>query len=292
MIVQPFMLAALLLGGLTSGCSENSAPPSAATHPVEPDSTVIPYNLNQPDAAFALPAELLEISGLTAIDSTRLAAVQDERGIIYVLDRRTAIIVNRGRFRGRGDYEGIEVVDSLAWMLRSDGVLYSAESVVESEMESTRHDLDLHGSCDAEGLTFDALAGRLLIACKENPGRRQGRTRAIYAFDLATKSRIESPVYLIERLGLDVPSNLFKPSALAVHPQSGFLFILSSVRKVLVVIDPAEPERIREARQLSGDLFPQPEGLAFFSDGTLFIANEGVNGPATLLRFDEQTSSQ
>lgn len=253
----------------------------------------LPYNLDQPDAVFALPAELLEISGLAALDSTHLAAVQDEEGVIYVLDRETAHITARGRFRGNGDYEGIEVAGGLAWMLRSDGMLYSTSTAVSQEMAATRYDMDLHASCDAEGLAFDAPANRLLIACKENPGRGLGRTRSVYAFDLTTERRVETPVYLIDRAGLDAPGQPFKPSALAIHPSSGHVYVLSSVRNVLVILDPTVLRgHILEAHTLPEHLFPQPEGLAFFPDGTLFIANEGVNGPATLLRFDQQSATQ
>ena len=292
MIAPPFIFTALLLGVLTLalavGCGENTATPSSAPQPVEPDSTVLPYNLDRPDAAFALPAELLEISGLAALDSTHLAAVQDEEGIIYILDRETALITAQGRFKGSGDYEGIEVVDGLAWMLRSDGTLYSTSTAVSHNMDATRHDMDLHANCDAEGLAFDAPANRLLIVCKEHPGRGLRGRRAIYAFDLATERRIEAAVYLIDRAGLDAPGQPFKPSALAIHPSSGYLYVLSSVRKVLVLLDPADSGHILEAHTLPEHLFPQPEGLAFFPDGTLFIANEGVNGPATRLRFDER----
>ena len=288
MIGSPFLFSALLIWALSSGCGDGKTPAASTPNPTVPDSTVIPYNLNQPDAAFALPPELLEISGLATIDSTRLAAVQDERGVIYVLDRETAQILSEGRFRGNGDYEGIEVVDDFAWMLRSDGFLYSAEEIVQPDTESARYDLDLHANCDAEGLALDERAHRLLIVCKENPGRGLGRSRAIYAFDLLTLRRFEAPVYLIDRQQLDVHGNLFKPSALAIHPRSGYVYVLSSVRKMLIVIDPDHPGQIREMRALPERLFPQPEGLTFFPDGTLFIANEGVNGPATLLRFDEQ----
>jgi hypothetical protein len=36
---------------------------------------------------------------------------------------------------------------------------------------------------------------------------------------------------------------------------------------------------------LPAALYPQPEGIAFLPDGTLFISNEGPSGAATLLRF-------
>ena len=292
MIAPPFIFTALLFCALTSGCGGSTTTTSSAPHAAKTDSTVIPYNLDQPDAAFALPRDLREISGLTAIDSTHLAAVQDERGHIYILEKETARVVAEGRIRGRGDYEGIEMTDSLAWILRSDGVLYSTGSRISPDMESERYDLDLHGSCDAEGLAFDTNGNRLLILCKEDPGHGLRGYRAIYAFDLATERRIESPVYLIDREGIDSPRQRFKPSALAIHPLSGYLYVISSVNKVLLLIDPTDSGQIIEALTLPEHLFPQPEGLAFFPDGTLFIANEGVNGPATLLRFDEQSTSQ
>lgn len=291
MIGLPSLALALCVSALSLSCNSDREPAFRPTG-TAPDTTVIPYDFEHPDAAFALPAELLEISGLTVVDSTRLAAVQDERGVVFFLDRESALIVGETRFRGNGDYEGIEWADSLLWVLRSDGSLYSMDLAVADEVDSDRHDLDLHGSCDAEGLALEGIRNRLLVACKENPGRRLGPSRAIYAFDLSTERRIEDPVYLIDRQGLEARNNRFKPSALAIHPGTGFLYILSSVHKILVVIDPHDPERILEARELPVELFAQPEGIAFFPDGTLFISNEGVNGPATLLRFDKQMTNQ
>lgn len=282
---------ALLLGVWSIGCGNGPTESASRSNQAPPDSTIILYNFEEPDAAFALPGELLEISGLTAISPSQLAAVQDEKGIIFILDVETAHIVDQARFRGDGDFEGVAFAHDQFWVLRSDGALYSIGPLDEDEVESTRHDTGLHGSCDAEGLAFDERESRLLIACKEDPGRQLGRTRAIYAFDLAGLRRIEAPVYLIDRQQLDQSGDLFKPSALAVHPHSGYLYVLSSVRKLLIVIDPARPLQIQEARELPVSLFGQPEGLAFLPDGTLFISNEGGDGPATLLRFDEHATS-
>ncbi|MEL6614475.1 MAG: SdiA-regulated domain-containing protein, partial [Bacteroidota bacterium] len=70
---------------------------------------------------------------------------------------------------------------------------------------------------------------------------------------------------------------------LAVHPASGEIYVLSGVRKALVVLSP-EGERVT-AVSLPPGLYPQPEGIAFAADGTLYIANEGGDGAATLLRL-------
>src|SRR3712207_2389739 len=45
-----------------------------------------PYSFDAPAASMPLPAELKEISGLTVLADGRLAAVQDEQGVLYLLN--------------------------------------------------------------------------------------------------------------------------------------------------------------------------------------------------------------
>lgn len=251
---------------------------------------VIPYDFSVPDTSFALPRALVEISGLTVLDSVHLGAVQDERGLLFVIESDSGSVVAEQDFGGRGDYEGLELVGDSLWILQSDGDLFVANNS-SNDLSATKVRTSIRGSCDAEGLTFDELRNRLLISCKETPGRGLGRTRAIYSFELESHQTSDGPVYLLEREGLDAPRAPFKPAAIAVHPITRHLYIVSSVRKVLVVIDMEDSGRIVGTRTLSSQLFPQPEGIAFFPDGTLFIANEGRGSTATLLRFNALPTS-
>ena len=76
----------------------------------------------------------------------------------------------------------------------------------------------------------------------------------------------------------------FKPSAAAIHPLTGQLFILSSVNKVLVIADKnGVPEKVYN---INSGLYKQPEGLAFTPEGHLLISNEsGDTGAADILIF-------
>jgi hypothetical protein len=76
----------------------------------------------------------------------------------------------------------------------------------------------------------------------------------------------------------------FKPSAAAIHPLSGQLFIISSVNKVLVVADKnGIPEKVYK---ISPVLYKQPEGLTFSPEGHLLISNESANtGAADIMIF-------
>lgn len=285
---------ALSLGIVTAACTGNGAanePPSPAVEAAVPAAQdTIPYRLDQPDAAFALPGPLQEISGLTVLADGHLGAVQDEDGLLFVLDRETAVVIAEHRFHGNGDYEGVEAVGDAVWVLESDGTLSEVTGATGANPQRVRHETALRGRCDAEGLGYDAAHDRLLVACKENPGPELSGVRAIYAFGLQEKRLSEGPVFLLDRRALDGDGAEFRPSALAVHPRTGQVYVLSSVRKALAVLDPAG--RLVAALALPAQLYPQPEALTFLPDGTLFIANEGGAGAATLLRFSETRFSE
>jgi uncharacterized protein YjiK len=76
----------------------------------------------------------------------------------------------------------------------------------------------------------------------------------------------------------------FKPSAAAIHPISGEVYIISSVNKLLVIAD--KEGKAREIYHLDEGVFKQPEGIAFEPDGTMIISNEAAGqGVANLLIF-------
>jgi uncharacterized protein YjiK len=261
-----------------------------------------PYDFDQPDAQFALEHDLREISGLTVLDDTHLGAIQDEKGKLYIIDSRTGEVVDDPKFEKDGDYEALERVDDRVFVLRSDGTLYEIEDWKASDLKVDRHKTALSSRNDTEGLAYDPVHNRLLIACKEFPGKGRSGQRAVYAFSLDDEHLSEEPVFTVDLAEVDEALNAstldrvvralaaplgdfndFKPSAIAIHPITGHTYLLSSVRKALVALDGTG--QIVAAWKLSPDLFRQPEGLAFLPDGDLFIANEGAGKAATLLRF-------
>ncbi|MEZ4981635.1 MAG: SdiA-regulated domain-containing protein [Saprospiraceae bacterium] len=75
------------------------------------------------------------------------------------------------------------------------------------------------------------------------------------------------------------------PSAIAQHPITEEFYILSSVGKLLMVLS-AEGE-INYIEKLDKKILPQPEGICFEKNGTMWISSEGKkSGNGTVLKYN------
>ena len=264
----------------------------------------------KPDKSWELPKKLVEISGLGFINKQRIACVQDEKGNIYVFDLKSEEIEQKVDFGNNGDYEGIEIVENDAWILKSNGTLYQVKDYLkDTEPRVKKYITVLSAKNDAEGLTYDPIDNKLLIACKGHPfvDDKAGKEfKAIYSFDLKSKQLDLKPFLLIEmdtikdyknyntmtRLGVELLAYFdaskgdvsFQPSGIAIHPISGNVFVLASVGNLLVVFSRAG--EMLAIIALKSTHHPKPEGICFSPDGTLFIANEGDdNNKGTIFKF-------
>lgn len=268
----------------------------------------MPYQLDQPDAQWSLPEALHEISALTWTPPDTLWTLNDEQGILFCLSANDAQVLDTIHFYHDGDYEGIACTDTSIWITKSNGTLFEWQF---ANRHTKKHPTALNKSNDVEGLTYDPTHHRLLLACKERAGEGFDEfQRAIYAFDLLKKQLLPQPAYLIDQRAINAylhqqaPSPWrdmlidafaktndalrFRPSALTIHPTTGDLWVISSPGKLLLVLSP--DGKIRYIDRLDKKLLPQPEGITFSDDGTLFIASEGRHGPGKICRFNLQST--
>ena len=284
----------LLLLVLTAFCGLSRKHKANAANKAGND---FPYALETPDNRVVLPQPgLHEISALSPTnDPNILLCISDEIGEFYLINAQTGATIRRVLFRDHGDFEGTEMVHDTLYALKSDGKIFEIAPTLDSTASSREYQTSLSKENDMEGLCYDAKRNALLLACKENP--ESNKPRNIYAFDLALKQLAPQAVYTIDpdevaRLAptrIDEKAHFFSPSGIAIHPISGDVYVLSTAKKRLVVLD-YQTGNIKYVQYLTKSVIPQPEGIAFDPKGNLFISSEGRSGDAFLLQYHYQKS--
>ncbi|MCF8239350.1 MAG: hypothetical protein K9I85_14400 [Saprospiraceae bacterium] len=265
--------------------------------------------LGKPDQVWIMPPELKEISALTfAPGETYLLCVQDERGIVYGLDPVSGQLTQTWTVTGKGDYEGLEMVDSTLYLLRSDGILYRTKWHDGPDSLVEKMDAHLPAGTDVEGLGYDPQTGSLLLCIKDfenNATQSAPLVKGWVHWDL-NNDRPDTQVCgitqealrngILEDSDKKVKGRLMEwldqkdgqfplgPSGLASHPTTHDIWMLSARGKLLLVFDSAGA--FKRLYALNPSILPQPEGIAFNRKGDLFIASEGKKGiPASVVVY-------
>jgi uncharacterized protein YjiK len=235
-----------------------------------------------------LPTKLKEISSLTYLDNERFACNEDETGTIYIYNTTTKAIENEIAFAGPGDYEGIALVDKVAYVVRSDGKLLEVNNIESKKPVVKEYATPLKAKQNVEGLCFDKKNNRLLLAIKDKDAGGDDY-KGIYAFDIGTKALAENPVYKID---LNDPAfsqengkkkkAVIQPSAISVNPLNGDLYVTDGPGSRLLVMD--GQGKIKSYISLGAKSFPQPEGITFNPQGDVFISNEGTKNSGNILQ--------
>jgi hypothetical protein len=185
-LIASYLLTVVFMSIFSCGNTTDKTSHSADIKSVN----AIGYNLSDPDNTILLPYILNEISGITIIDSSSVACIQDENGIVFIFDMLKNEIKKQFFFHTDGDYEGITSVNDTLYVLRSDGVLFE---ILNSGSSGYTKEIFTTGipAMDNEGLCYDQKANRLLIAPKSNiwKGSEYDEKRPIYAFDRNTHRR-------------------------------------------------------------------------------------------------------
>lgn len=282
---------------------------NSCQHKSSPDNNNVEgYFFGTPDRTVVLPAVLHEISGLSLINDSSFACIQDEIGIVFFYDLKRDKISRQLTFTAKGDFEGIAKADSNIYVLRSDGALFEILNFGSENFTVNKFQTDVP-SKDNEGLCFDPDRNLLLIACKDNVSKKAGSKddRYIFAFDPGSGKLIKDPVYTFKvktiadfamKNKIDVPLKSkkkshksepdikFRPSGIGIQPGTKDIFILSAEDNLLFIF--SYSGIIKNIVNLDPQLFLQAEGITFFPDNDLLISNEGRNREPTFLRFNYQ----
>jgi hypothetical protein len=286
--IRMFLLFCCGVFWATGGCRE--APPSAAPSPRG-------YDLAAPKK-FVMSESLREISGIVLLagNPDTMYAIEDETGKLYYFHLGDGKFPFR-RFGDHGDYEDVTILDNKEFVvLRSDGSLFvfptglvggerpGVRGKRYAEVRSYEHILP---AGEYEGL-FGDDSGRLIAMCKNCPIDDQQKEVSVYVLQygpdhtlaISGHFRVEVPADKLTSIHRKIK---FHPSCVARHPLTREWYIISSVNKVLIVLD--ERWKVKGMYALDPELFKQPEGLAFDKRGNMYISNEGGKGNANVLLF-------
>ncbi len=231
-----------------------------------------------------LPEQLKEVSAIDWLGNDKIAAVQDEEGIIFIFDLKKEAIEKQIRFGQGGDYEGLRISDNTAYVLRSDGTIFEVKDFRSASPNTTpiKTPLTKIKGIDIEGLEWDEAGNRLLLGVKEDKQKKD--VRSVYSLDLGNRKLDMQPVLEIKTADPVFENGKFNPSEIAIHPKTGEYYILDARNYQLLVTD-ADGES-KQLHHLSEKQFAKAEGLSFTPKGTLYISNEAEDGPANILQVE------
>lgn len=233
-----------------------------------------------------LPLELDEISGIAyyPVDSS-VFAINDEKGWLYKISNGRGI--RHWSFSKGADFEDLVLRDSIFYVLQSNGNIFrlsfnGAQSIGVQQYVFDRGS----GKDEFEILYWDSTRQKLIMMCKDCDADKK-KSLTTFSFDPSTGKYEDSPFQVdVQKIAASLGEKKmkFKPSAAAINPKNGLLYIISSINKLLVVND-ANGNLIK-AYRIDPAIFKQPEGITFAPSGGMIISNEAADvGVADLLFF-------
>lgn len=241
------------------------------------------YDFGNP-TTIDLPVGLDELSGLAYYPKdTSVFGVIDEDGILFKIPIMHPSQTTRWVFDKQRDFEDLILVDSTFYALVSNGdivqINFSGDSINTKKSEFSQ----TSGKKNNEFETLYLDSGKIIILCKECEEDKKSRISS-YVFDPINLSY--APYITIDMAPIankisDVKVAL-KASAGAIHPITKDLYLVSSVEKVIVVLDASGT--FKELYKLNPKIYKQPEGISFTPAGDMIISNEVfLEGHANLL---------
>ncbi|MEO8719840.1 MAG: SdiA-regulated domain-containing protein [Ginsengibacter sp.] len=254
------------------------------------------YDLKSPDQSWKLPKELAEVSGNAWVDQNHLILIEDLHPNLYLIktDDKTATLEKTISFqkdqKDKFDIEDVTMIGQVVYALWSHGTLFRINDW-NTKPDVEEMPTSLSKANNTEGVCYDPVTKNLLIACKGESGIADAKksTKAVYKFDPITKKLDQKPFLVINKKDFEKLANdkiSFNPSAIAVHPITHEIYLLSTLDNKCMAVYNRNGQLV-SFQFIDAELMPQPEGICFSPEGKLYISSEGKKGnPGNLFAFD------
>ena len=256
------------------------------------------FDLGHPNAIHHLPMGITPFSDVAMLDSTQMLGLDQEAGNLFLFDLNENTITSQLSL-GETKFTDMAMVDSTVVLLDASNqvhfLLPPYDSLSFETAEKIDEDIVVNGAClhnstkrlfflgeaieKGEGLFTSSIYTYNLHHRKMNETTLfDVNTSDIETF--ASENNITLPVINVNALGDSISGLQFVPSAIAVHPKTNEIYILSSGDKSLVVYD--QFGKVVNFTFLDPNVFTAPTGLTFLSNGDLLISNKDLMTPSVM----------
>ncbi|MEO8577332.1 MAG: hypothetical protein ABI556_11550 [Gemmatimonadales bacterium] len=242
---------------------------------------------DKPVAMWIMPVELREISGIALLPDGKIVAHGDEQALIYVIDPRTGMVLDRFHVgKGiHGDFEAITTSGDNVWLLQSNGRIYQFKvGANNAHVPYKVIDTRLGKECEFEGIAYEPDSAWLVMPCKRVLKKSMRGQLVLYRVRLqgSGAGRISELTIPMKQVIGSNKWKEFKPSDITLEPRTGNYVIIASHEKALAVITPDGD--VLRSEKLPGK-HPQAEGVAITPDDILIVSDEATNVPATITLY-------
>jgi hypothetical protein len=173
-----------------------------------------PFEVNKPSRTWVLPDTLIEISGITPLTDTSLLVIEDLHPQLYVVNtvsdtaRIGRIIPFKDTKKDKFDFEDLVLVNDTVYALWSHGVIYRITDW-QRDPQFQKLETGLSKENNTEGIAYDAVTDKLLIACKNESGETDEKksTRSVFSFDRFSDTLLTQPFLLIRKKDFENAGN-------------------------------------------------------------------------------------
>lgn len=142
-----------------------------------------------------------------------------------------AIPIQKGK-KDNFDIKGVTIIHGVVYSLESNEVIFKINQW-NSNPSVKKINTSLTSKNNTEGLCYDPVTNHLLISCKEDSGimGADKSTKAVYQFDVISEKIIEEPFLIFDKKTFEKLAGkqiVFNPSAIAVHPVTHNIYLLST----------------------------------------------------------------
>lgn len=250
------------------------------------------FDLDHPGSVQALPSGILPFSDICILDSTMLIAIQQGQGSLVLYDfiqnqfqTLNPLVANQG-------IRDLATVDSTIYLIDEQMFVYRSRAPYDST--STQQVCNETLNWSSAAICHHALTDRLFIL-PQMDSTNESSLRSVYTYNLNQNRYSETPLFTYDLDEVEAFANEhgvrltslrmsalndsvyglnLDPTAIAIHPKTNDVYVLSGSDRSIVVFD--QNGTIQNFAILDKSYFPNPSGMTFSKTGDLLISNSDL----------------